>query len=216
MFFVVYKLIVYIFALMEQVNLIIKQLRKEKGLSQFDVANRLGISQTAYASIESGKTKSISVEIGKGLAEVLDQDFNILFGVERKENDQTKLIENLKKEIETLKEQLEDKKNIVAFFQKERSSIKYIILSWYLKNFDIKQLNLILRRGKGKLTEQEFNKEVVEIKKRAMDFLSVFIINGLIDEKDMDDYFDRIYTRLKIDLGASYDFKDDFPEMFEL
>lgn len=206
------KLIVCIFAYMEQAILKIKQLRKEKGLSQFDVANRLGISQTAYASIESGKTKSISIQIGKGLAEVFDQDFNELFSVERKDNDQSHLIQELQKEIKALKEQIEDKKTLISFFQKEKSAMKYIILSWYLQKYELKHLNVLLNKDNRHLNRDEIEEKVFELKQRASSFLSIFMKNGLIDEDDMNDYFRDISKRVRIEDKSEYsrDPGDDF------
>ncbi len=47
-------------------------LRKKSGLTQTEVADRIGISRTAYRNLESGSTKMINENIDK-VAEVLDR-----------------------------------------------------------------------------------------------------------------------------------------------
>ncbi|MDP2887479.1 MAG: helix-turn-helix transcriptional regulator [Bacteroidota bacterium] len=64
----------------------IRQLRKQKGISQSKMAEVIGISQAAYAKIETGDTKSISIEIGKGISKALDISFNELFDIESSED----------------------------------------------------------------------------------------------------------------------------------
>ena len=51
-------------------------LRKHQGLSQYEVANRCGISQSYYASIETGsRGNPLSVETAKKIANVLGFDW---------------------------------------------------------------------------------------------------------------------------------------------
>ncbi len=108
--FAIFKLIVCIFTFVETLNEKIKRLRKEKGLSQLELSSEIGISQTAYASIESGKTKSVTIEIGKGLSKILNVDFGVLFDVDI--NNNASLISELKKENERLKQDLDVYRNI--------------------------------------------------------------------------------------------------------
>lgn len=112
------KLIVCIFTNVEDLNVKIKRLRKEKGLSQSELASKIGISQTAYASIESGKTKSVTIEIGKGLSKILNVDFGILFGVDIKDN--TPYLEELVKENQRLKQDLDVYRNIYQILKEEK------------------------------------------------------------------------------------------------
>ena len=67
---------------MESLNERIKRLRKEKGISQSEVAKASGITQSSYASIEKGDTKSITIEVGKGIATALGISFNTIFEIE--------------------------------------------------------------------------------------------------------------------------------------
>ncbi|MBN2893258.1 MAG: helix-turn-helix transcriptional regulator [Bacteroidales bacterium] len=91
----------------------IKKRRKERGYSQAEMAEKVGISQAAYGKIESGFTKSVTIEVGKGIAAALDISFTDLFEIEN-DNSKTRLLElnyeklqndfrNLKEQYETLK-----------------------------------------------------------------------------------------------------------------
>lgn len=60
----------------------LKRIRKEKSLSQSNVAAYCGISQAAYAKIENGTTQNITIAIGKGIANVFLISFNELFEIE--------------------------------------------------------------------------------------------------------------------------------------
>lgn len=76
---------------MESINEKIKRIRLETGVNQADVARSAGIKQSSYASIEKGDTKSISIEVGKGIAKALNISFNELFEIETNNEKITKL-----------------------------------------------------------------------------------------------------------------------------
>lgn len=59
----------------------IRSLRKASGLSQAYVASVCELTQSSYASIENGKTKSITIEVGKGIAKALGVPFTELFEI---------------------------------------------------------------------------------------------------------------------------------------
>jgi transcriptional regulator with XRE-family HTH domain len=115
----------------------LKRLRKLSGLSQKEVAQISGINQSSFASIEKGETKSISIDVGIGIAKALNISFFELFNFENagnvnqdliKEVEQCKNeIERLKNQISILQEQLEDKRNIIWYRDKLDELIhKYI------------------------------------------------------------------------------------------
>lgn len=56
----------------------IKQLRVEKGMTQLDVASKMGIDDSSYRKIESGRTNPTSRTLYK-LAEALDVSVSELF-----------------------------------------------------------------------------------------------------------------------------------------
>ena len=67
---------------MESINEKIKRLRIETGVNKATVAKSAGLKQSSYDSIEKGDTKSISIEVGKGIAKALKISFNDLFDIE--------------------------------------------------------------------------------------------------------------------------------------
>ena len=111
---------IVIFAPMETFNEKIKRIRKSRGLNQTDICSKIGITQPSFASIEAGRTKSVSIDLGKKIALALDVDFNELFDIQDATNSEshTGEIELLKKRILVLEEQLNDKRRIVEFLSK--------------------------------------------------------------------------------------------------
>ena len=61
----------------------LKQWRKEAGLTQMDVAYKLGVPQANYARWETGKVIPSATKI-KQIAEVFDVSADVLLGIERK------------------------------------------------------------------------------------------------------------------------------------
>ncbi|EOZ2853512.1 helix-turn-helix transcriptional regulator [Listeria monocytogenes] len=56
----------------------LKELRKAKGLTQKELANKLGVHRTTITLIEKGINKP-SVKVAKKLGEVLGVEWNIFF-----------------------------------------------------------------------------------------------------------------------------------------
>lgn len=147
---------------METINEKIKRIRIEAGINQADVARAAGIKQSSYASIEKGDTKSISIEVGKGIAKALGISFNELFEVEILQNDS--LINELKAENERLKEQLN--------LTNQQSVLKDKLISGYEKQIeDAKHYSMYWPRVLILSTAVEFNDELKkgEITKEQFD-----------------------------------------------
>lgn len=100
---------------MDNIGEKLKHLRKSKGLSQSQVAEAAGLTQASYASIESGKTKSISIQVGKGLAQILGRDFGSLFEIEI--NDNASLIKELKEEKIRLEQDLDNYRTLIQMLK---------------------------------------------------------------------------------------------------
>lgn len=83
----------------------IKKCRKQRNLSQAQMASVIKISQAAYAKIESGDTTNITIDIGKGIAKALEISFNELFDINEIIAD--KLIIELENEKERLEKENE-------------------------------------------------------------------------------------------------------------
>lgn len=105
---------------MKSVGEKIKQLRKSKGLSLKELAQKLDVSDTSLSKIETGKVDSIKIDTGKKLSNELGVSFNELFEIESPSVEIKSLQfenEHLKNEVDKLEEQLADKKRTVLFFQ---------------------------------------------------------------------------------------------------
>lgn len=72
----------------------LKKLRKDAGLTQVDVANKLGISQPAYASWERGVKKPTQDNLVK-IAQVLNVSVDYLVGNSEEKTDELDNIELL-------------------------------------------------------------------------------------------------------------------------
>lgn len=66
---------------LEKLGQRIAQLRKEKGMTQVEFAEKLGIQRTALARIEVGKVNTTLLMIKK-ICTVLNIDFPILFAIQ--------------------------------------------------------------------------------------------------------------------------------------
>lgn len=72
----------------------LKDLRKQAGLTQVDVAEKLGISQPAYASWERGVKKPTQENLVK-IAQILNVSVDYLVGNSEEKNDELDSIELL-------------------------------------------------------------------------------------------------------------------------
>ena len=72
----------------------LKKLRKDTGLTQVDVASKLGISQQAYASWERGAKKPTQENLVK-IAQILDVSIDYLVGNSEEKSDELDNIELL-------------------------------------------------------------------------------------------------------------------------
>lgn len=107
------------FCFVETIHEKIKRLRIERRINQIELANSIGVSRSAFILMENGSTKSISVDIGKKLAEKLGVSFNELFEVENPE------LETAKKEIERLKKSSDFNETILKLAGDQSKDIEY-------------------------------------------------------------------------------------------
>lgn len=136
---------------METIGDKIKTHRKVKGLSLMELAKLLEVSDTALSKIETGKTKSITIDLGKGIAKALGISFNDLFEIETM-SESFEMVQTLKKEYKKainrtaeLNELLDDKRKLLTTYE---STVKYYdtfskyAMKVYLENKDIKVSDL--------------------------------------------------------------------------
>lgn len=168
----------------------IRQLRKQKGLSQSKMAEVIGISQAAYAKIETGDTKSITIEIGKGIARALDVSFNELFEIETK-GVNIELVEKLKSEIENFKRQLEEKSLLIDLLVNKIERTKDSLVSIMVEEFtwEIKDIQEQISKS---LTEDE-QLELFNKLERIDRFFNMnkdrFFKEGILLPSDFDKYY---------------------------
>lgn len=99
------------FASMESIGKKIKELRKKRGLTVYDVAKEAGVSHTAISNIETDKTKNISIGLGLAISKALNVSFNELFDIENNEHSPEYL--KLKKEYKILFDEHYDMRNLL-------------------------------------------------------------------------------------------------------
>lgn len=60
----------------------LKDIRKKAGLSQVQIAKKLGMAQTNYSAIESGKTKTMTAQVMKQIANICGVKVNHIMNEE--------------------------------------------------------------------------------------------------------------------------------------
>jgi len=121
---------------METIGDKIKGLRKSKGLSLMELANKLNVSDTAISKIETGKTKSITIELGKGICNELGVSFNELFEIKTDTPDIEKMQTELAYLNSVLKEKndrIEEKEKIIHLQEQVNRNFKNAFLEAFIK-----------------------------------------------------------------------------------
>lgn len=190
----------------------IKRIRKSKGISQVIVAESCMIKQSSYANIESGKTQSITIEVGIGIAKALGVSFNELFEIEvgnLPTEEGLIQIEDLKGKLEELKERLSEKDQLIKAITSQNKQLKTELLS----SISFHQLNEIDNlKEKLEITSDEKKRQLLSKKiSELIEFLHYdlrcLISNGALEQIDIDDFME-----VNIDLSlASGKYTQDHP-----
>ena len=100
----------------------VKETRKKKGLSQEDMAKRLGINKIAYNRLENGKTK-LGFDRVYDLIEIFGVDF--IYELDNKVRPQleNELIEKNEKKIKELEKQIYDKQLLIDLMIDKLNSV---------------------------------------------------------------------------------------------
>ncbi|WP_175057838.1 helix-turn-helix domain-containing protein [Streptococcus salivarius] len=104
----------------------LKDLRKQAGLTQVDVAEKLGISQPAYASWERGVKKPTQENLVK-IAQILNVSVDYLVGNSEKKSDELDNIELLfRMNSNGLTEEEKEifKKELIEFMEERKKSFE--------------------------------------------------------------------------------------------
>lgn len=112
-----------------QIPELIRQIRQNKGLSQENLADALGISTSAYGDLERGKTE-ITISRLAAIAHTLEVPFTTLLGIDEGPHVERLIEENnrLNREIMALvfrNELLENRLEAILVSQKERQRIGF-------------------------------------------------------------------------------------------
>jgi transcriptional regulator with XRE-family HTH domain len=124
---------------MKEPGIIIKEIRKSKGLSTYELAKLTNVSHTAIANIENGKTKNISIYLVQKLSKVLETSISKLFPTLDFLFDNTNSVSENK--IEELKKALEEKDKTIHLqsitidaLEKQAKYLKYYYsINWVMQ-----------------------------------------------------------------------------------
>jgi transcriptional regulator with XRE-family HTH domain len=127
------------FELMEELHEKIKRLRKAQGISQLQLAKLIGISQPTLTNIEKGITDSITISVGKKLADELDVDFYELFDIPflniEKDNMMSKIHE-LEKVNDDLEKKINEKDSFIASLTSSGGNAFGFVLQEFINNYN--------------------------------------------------------------------------------
>ena len=177
---------------METINEKIKRLRKQKGISQVEVARAAGITQSSFASIEKGETKSITIDVGKGISEMLGIDFTELFEITSGTNN------SLLGEISELKERMAEKTLLIDTLINERSHIRaYLVMHMvsdyaYSIGFIDDQISKVSNEEKEKLIHKR-----AEVIKLYHTFKDYYINTGFLTQSEFESYYHEMKDAIK-------------------
>lgn len=182
---------------METINEKIRRIRIESKVNQADVARAAGIKQSSYGSIEKGDTKSISIEVGKGIAKALNISFNDLFDIEPPKwgHDNTEKlkaeIEEANKEINRIQETLKDKILLIDFLLKDKEIYKNTVISNIESNYDfrIRELKNELRIAETASEKETLGKLIKQQEDEKQYMFNNFLHIGFFKQEDLDNYY---------------------------
>lgn len=172
---------------MEKLHEKIRRIRTEKSISQVAAAKAIGISRGAYVLIENGTTTSISIEVGKGISQVLGVSFSGLFEIGNSDTEKNSYkiqLEKCGKRISELEKQISDKELIIELLSKEKENYKRVTHNFLEEMVDTQEW--LLSKNKGALGLSSF--QTKQIEKTIFNPLNINGINilatiGLIDKE---------------------------------
>lgn len=175
----------------------IKQHRNQKNLSQAQVAAVIGISQAAYAKIESGITENISLFIAKGIAKALNESFNELFDINSDSKNseiQTDEIEDLKKKNKELTARIEEKDILIKSITNQHKHTKVVLIAEICLFFTRKreEIQEKLKNTSDEEKRKELTEELEFVQKQEKRRYKTFVMHGIVDQSDVDETFELI------------------------
>lgn len=175
---------------MEPVGEKIKQIRKSKGINQTVVADICGIKQSSYANIENGKTQTISIEVGKGIAKALGVSFVDLFEIETNDplaEENSIKMKSLEWELETLYDVLKERKEFIELLQKQIEAYKrfvFISTDIYVTPL-IERINKKIESAKSEKERLKLIEQKKEVYERVDHILQFYIDMSLLTKEEV-------------------------------
>ncbi len=184
----------------------IRELRKTKGLTQVELAAKVGISQPTLTNIEKGQTDNIPLIVCKKLSETLGVSFNELFDVDNPVNTEEK--DKLKKEIEVLKENvahyadrisslhkwLADKDQIIENLKEQREIYKQsLLISVDLQyNPEIENYKKLIAECSDVEEKSKLENKLMYLEKKKNSVIDNFIYIGFLSKNDIDRFYEEL------------------------
>ncbi len=181
----------------------IKKLRLSKGLSQAEVAESCGISQSAYAKIESGKTKNITIDIGRLIAEFLEISFVELFDIspskgfssaQEWKNTEQAYNEMLSEQNNELFKRLEEKNTLINSLISEKKNLKDFLVMQFVSHYSsyIGLIDDLIDQAPNEKFKETLHKKRINAISFEKTIQSKFIKLGLFTKQDIHIYIDEM------------------------
>jgi len=145
----------------------IKSLREQKGVSQYEMADRMNLDQSSYSRLEKRGNK-LSIEQIQSIADALEVDLNSALGYEEPKPDVSTAQlselqiknENLLSEIRSLKSGISDKEQLLQYGAQKTMTYESFIINLYESilldfMFNNKIGSLMIKNGETENIEKE-------------------------------------------------------------
>lgn len=168
----------------------IKLYRKKKNLSQSQMASVIGISQAAYAKIESGVTGNITLVVATGIAKALGEDFNEVFEIEK----DNKTIDALKDEVEELRTRISEKDLLIKSISSQHKYTKDVLIAEvYLFHYNqLAKLREQLETCTNDNVRSALTEEISRVEKAEKRKYRIFTTTGVLEQSDIDEVYSRM------------------------
>jgi transcriptional regulator with XRE-family HTH domain len=164
--------------------------RKQKNLSQSQMAKAIGNSQAAYAKIESGVTKNITLDVATKIAKALGEDFNEVFEIEK----DNKTIVGLKAEIVELKSRISEKDLLIKSISSQHKYTKDVLIAEvYLFHYNqLAKLREQLENCSNENVRSALTEEISRVQKMEKRKFKIYTTTGVLEQSDIDDVYSRM------------------------
>lgn len=117
---------------MDSIGENIRRIRKEKSISMYELAKAVGVAHTTIASIEKGKTKSITIYLAQEIAKTLNVSISELIKLDDIVFNTNELVRELNKEITNLKQKLEEREELIELLKIKNNSFKGLFVQLFV------------------------------------------------------------------------------------